>query len=122
MTYEVNITTNRSAWKNALSKASLNAEKALGEQMLSDSLNYIPKQEGSLRDSGRLETDNEGAFLSWKGVYAAYQWYGMRADGTHVVHNYTTPGTGKMWVDAAGQANKSKWQQVAQNAFDRGLT
>ena len=33
--------------------------------------------------------------IIWRQCYAAYQERGMRADGTHVVKNYTTPGTGK---------------------------
>lgn len=31
--------------------------------------------------------------IEWHVPYAAYQERGMRADGSHVVKNYTTPGT-----------------------------
>ena len=31
--------------------------------------------------------------MTWHVPYAAYQERGMRADGSHVVRNYTTPGT-----------------------------
>ena len=33
--------------------------------------------------------------IIWKVPYASYQERGMRADGSHVVRKYTTPGTGK---------------------------
>ena len=59
--------------------------------------------------------------LVWSNVYAAYQWYGMRVDGTHVVENYTTPGTGKMWVEQARAESGDNWQKVTQNAFTEGI-
>lgn len=118
---DVTVYTNHSAWQSAIEKASKTAQMAIAEQMMSDSLELIPKEEGTLRATGRIESDAEGVFLSWSGVYAAYQWYGMRVDGTHVVRNYTTPGTGKMWVEEARAQNSAKWQRVAQNAFTEGL-
>lgn len=33
--------------------------------------------------------------IIWKAPYASYQERGSRADGSHVVKSYTTPGTGK---------------------------
>lgn len=33
--------------------------------------------------------------IIWKVPYASYQERGMRADKTHIVKHYTTPGTGK---------------------------
>lgn len=33
--------------------------------------------------------------IIWRQPYASYQERGSRADGSHVVKNYTTPGTGK---------------------------
>lgn len=110
--------TNRSAWKTMLNEASETVMMAVAEQMLADSLYKIPMEEGSLRASGRVESDAEGVFLSWTGVYAAYQWYGMRIDGTHVVRNYTTSGTGKLWVEEARAQNQAKWHRVAQNAME----
>ncbi len=47
--------------------------------------------------------------IIWRQCYAAYQERGMRADGTHVVKNYTTPGTGK---DFAKNAVKETLKQV----------
>ena len=120
--YERYIKTDRAAWKSLIEGASDRAAAALAEQMMSDSLNKIPKQEGTLRDSGRIEKTQEGEReLVWDNVYAGYQWYGMRKDGSHVVKKYTTSGTGKMWVEQARAENNEKWVQVAQNGFTEGL-
>lgn len=47
--------------------------------------------------------------IIWRQPYASYQERGMRADGTHVVKNYTTPGTGK---DFAKNAVNKTLKQV----------
>ena len=47
--------------------------------------------------------------IIWKVPYASYQERGMRADGTHVIKNYTTPGTGK---DFAKNAVKETLKHV----------
>lgn len=47
--------------------------------------------------------------IIWRQCYAAYQERGMRADGTHVVKNYTTSGTGK---DFAKNAVKETLKHV----------
>ena len=47
--------------------------------------------------------------IIWRQPYASYQERGMRSDGTHVVKNYTTPGTGK---DFAKNAVKKTIKQV----------
>ena len=121
MSFEIK--TNRAAWKAALEKAADEAAAALADQMMSDSRDKIPDDgEHTLRDIGRIERVDAGERdLVWSNAYAAYQWYGMRVDSTHVVENYTTPGTGKAWVDAARAENKETWDKVAQNAFAKGM-
>lgn len=125
----VEIKTNRAAWKAALEAGAEAASSALAEQMMSDSIDKIPRsagdervEGGALSDIGWIEKLDTGERdLVWSNVYAAYQWYGMRVDGTHVVEHYTTPGTGKAWVDTARAENKEKWDKVAQNAFEKGI-
>lgn len=125
----ITVKTNRSAWKSAVQKAADKAAAAPAEQMLTDSRGKIPRsagdertEGGALSDIGRIEKTAEGARdLVWSNVYAGYQWYGMRADGTHVVRHYTTAGTGKMWVEQARTENANKWQKVAQKAFSEGM-
>lgn len=54
---------------------------------------YVPKDEGNLRTIVDIESNS----ITYESPYARYQYYGMREDGTHVVKNYTTPGTGTYW-------------------------
>lgn len=121
MSFEIK--TDRAAWKAALEKAADKAAEALADQMMNDSIDRIPYDgEGTLRDIHRIDKPANGEReLVWPTVYAAYQWYGMRVDGTHVVENYTTPGTGKAWVDTARAESKEAWDKVAQNAFEKGM-
>lgn len=119
----VQIKTNWGAWIAAVEAGADASSAALAEQMLADSRDHIPDDgEHMLRDIGRIEAKKTGERdLVWSSVYAGYQWYGMRSDGTNVVENYTTPGTGKAWVEAARAENDETWQKVAQNAFAKGM-
>ena len=54
---------------------------------------YVPKDEGNLRTIVDVESNS----ITYESPYARYQYYGMRDDGTHIVKNYTTPGTGPYW-------------------------
>lgn len=47
--------------------------------------------------------------IIWKVPYASYQERGRRADGSHVIRKYTTPGTGK---DFAKNAVKETMSHV----------
>lgn len=120
----VEIKTDRAKWAALVAKAADAAADALADQMMNDSLDKIPDDgEHTLRDSGRIEKVDAGSRdLVWSNVYAGYQWYGMRIDGSHVVQHYTTPGTGKAWVETAHTENQAKWDKVAQNAFAKGMS
>ena len=54
---------------------------------------YVPQDNGNLRTIVDIQPDS----ITYEQEYAEYQYYGMRKDGTHVVQNYTTPGTGPYW-------------------------
>ena len=54
---------------------------------------YVPMDEGNLRTIVDVKSDS----ITYESPYAKYQYHGKRADGTHVVKNYTTPGTGTYW-------------------------
>lgn len=61
-----------------------------------------PFKHGFLKNTVRHEKISDGQYrIVVPAIYAAYQERGMRADGTHVVKKYTTPGTGKGWFQAA---------------------
>lgn len=126
----VEIKTDRSKWAALVAKAADAAVDALADQMMNDSLEKIPDDgEHTLKDGGRIEKSAPGEReLVWGAkdkksgqIYAGYQWYGMRIDGTHVVEHYTTPGTGKAWVDTARAENQVTWDKVAQNGFTKGM-
>ncbi|MBO7079512.1 MAG: capsid protein [Bacilli bacterium] len=65
---------------------------------------YVPKREGNLRTI--VTFDNTG--VTYEMPYARYQYYGEREDGTHQVHNYTTPGTGPYWDERMMSAEREK--------------
>ncbi len=48
---------------------------------------------GSLRRTVDLKTDS----ITYESPYASYQYFGKRKDGSHVIRNWTTPGTGPKW-------------------------
>ena len=54
---------------------------------------YVPKRDGNLRTVVDLRQNT----ITYESDYAEYQYYGERQDGSHKVHNNTTPGTGPYW-------------------------
>ena len=66
---------------------------------------------GSLRREVKVYADNETGYVEYEVPYATYQYYGVRADGTHQVHNYTTPGTGKYWDELMMSAVGDKFTE-----------
>lgn len=119
----VEVKTDVSKWRKILEKAAEKGADALANQMMNDSIPFIPDDgEHNLRDIGRVENAGAGErALVWDNVYAGYQWYGVRADGTHSVKNYTTQGTGKAWVDESKAKNGKSWDKAAQNGFTEGF-
>lgn len=122
------VKTDRQKMRRMIGQASQQAAYALAEQMLADSERFVPYSAGSsqsagnLRESGKVVRGENGVFyLVWDTVYALYQWYGVRADGSHKVQRYTTPGTGKQWVEAARAQYGDRWQKIAQKEFNGGL-
>ena len=114
MNFAVNVTTNLTKLNNLLDDAIDVASEALANQIMNDSLQYIPKQEGILRSSGRIETTEKKGerVLVWNTPYAAKQWFGVG------IHHYTTPGTGKMWVETARTSvTRNAWAMVVRKAF-----
>lgn len=85
-----------------------NATRAMADATVKTSKVTAPLLTGALRYSSRIE---RRAPLHYSAVYgggnvpyAAYQERGMRADGSHKVRHYTTPGTGKHFLRNAGDA------------------
>ncbi len=77
---------------------------------------YVPKDEGNLRTIVDIQNDS----ITYEMPYAEYQYYGMRRDGTHVVRNYTTLGTGPYWDKRMVSAEMQDVVKEVQNYIDRG--
>lgn len=123
------VKTNRAKWAQAIKQASETATYALAEQMLQDSEKFIPysggssQSAGNLRESGHI-VKGEGSgelYLVWDTVYALYQWFGIRKDGTHPVKNYTTAGTGKLWMETAKKQYGKRWNDIINKEFSEVL-
>lgn len=79
--------------------ADLYAEVMTNQRVILDDIHNeanskTPLKGGDLREQVSKEVDGETATIIWEVPYASYQERGMRADGTHVVKQYTTAGTG----------------------------
>ena len=111
------------------------AQAKLGLQVLEDSNQYVPFQQGALRSSGRIEDD----CVVWGGAvhgvrYAHYQYMGevygpniprKDADGNIIGWysppqkyptgrdlQYHTPGTGAFWFEEAKEQHCKQWVDV----------
>ena len=122
------VKTDKKKWIDAINNASGVAAYALAEQMLADSEKFVPfsggssQSAGGLRESGHVVKGDDGKmYLVYDTVYALYQWFGIRADGTHRVKNYTTAGTGRQWVDKAKEQYYDRWRNIAQKQFTGAL-
>ena len=72
--------------------------------------------EGNLRTIVDIQPDS----ITYESPYARYQYYGVREDGTHVVMNYTTPGTGPKWDKRMWSAEKDEVLEEVQDFIKRG--
>lgn len=79
---------------------------------------YVPYDTGMLRINAVMNTG--GGEITYLQPYARYQYYGVRADGTHEVKNYTTPGTGKYWDRLMVSAEADVVEKELQAFIDRG--
>ncbi|CAJ1225761.1 minor capsid protein [Lactiplantibacillus xiangfangensis] len=86
---------------------------ALVNQAMSDMEQFVPKDQGHLRDSVHATAD--GNQITYAMPYAKAQFYGI-ING-HPVHNYTTPGTTKRWDLKAKSMFMDSWVK----AFTEGM-
>lgn len=99
------------------------AGRALAEQVIADSREFTPHDQGALEDSARPEKVGEDWCATWNTVYAAYQWFGCWPDGSHVVKNHDTShnvNATTQWAEAARAKHGEKWGAVAQAEHVRG--
>jgi len=77
---------------------------------------YVPKNEGNLR----TVVDIQPTSITYEMPYAAYQYYGIRQDGTHRVQKYTTVGTGPYWDKRMVSGEIDDIVKEVQNFVNRG--
>ena len=122
----------RTAWQDNILNTldDDNVRRHINEIILDEVTPYVPlggnnfEQEmvdpdphpGQLREWVSI-TPNE---IEWLAPYARYQYYGVREDGTHVVMNYTTPGTGPKWDKRMWSAEKDEVLEEVQDFIKRG--
>ena len=86
---------------------------ALVNQAMSDMEQFVPKDQGHLRDS--VHATYDGSQITYAMPYAKAQFYGI-ING-HPIHNYTTPGTTKRWDLKAKSMFMDSWVK----AFTEGM-
>ena len=77
---------------------------------------YVPMDKGDLRTIVNIDSNS----ITYESPYARYQYYGMREDGTHIVQNYTTAGTGPYWDKRMASAEMQDVINEVQKYINRG--
>lgn len=100
---------------NSFTGSYTRARKWLKNEVAKDTNYFIPKQSGKLERSVIPSIGDNEDRLKWDKIYASYQYYGKRADGTHVIlhHSSTNPNASTFYFEKAKAGNKEKWIRVA---------
>lgn len=105
---EVKFVDNSNSWWSRREQELSSGLEKMAQAILANARVKAPMSEGggNLRNSGRVNGSGLERTISFgNGLkYGAYQERGKRADGTHVVKRYTTPGTGKHYLKDSGDA------------------
>lgn len=104
----VNVSVNlKGARQKLSSQAQRQGRQALGNQALADMNQFVPMDEGILRQTATVDIDGSG--INYNTPYARRLFY-------MYMYNYTTPGTGPRWDIKAKRVFMSDWI----NAFVKG--
>lgn len=95
-------------------QAQQQGQRALANQALADMNQFVPMDDGILRQSATVDID--GSAVNYNTPYAKAQFYGRVGKGGYPVHNYTTPGTGPRWDEKANSIHMKDWI----DAFKKG--
>lgn len=92
------------------------ARKPMANQFMIEADRYVPKRQGTLRQSGCVS--NDGRSVIWNTPYAHYQYKGVSKLGK-TGWTYTTPGTGPKW-DERVKSDPNAMKNIT-NAFKKGF-
>ena len=111
----VTVKTDLSRIKSRIQAGVEAAEKAVAEQVLNDGNEFVKVDQGTLRDSGRVEPYDGVQAATWNTKYAARQYY------TGTPSKDVNPNASLQWAEKAKRKYKSDWETVAQKAFEEGM-
>ncbi|ASV67576.1 minor capsid protein [Cytobacillus kochii] len=98
------VTVNLSVARSKLSaKAVRNGQRTLANQAAADMNQFVPMDEGNLRQAMSIAVDGSG--IEYHQKYAARLFY-------MYMHNYTTPGTGPRWDMKAKNLYMNDWNKA----------
>lgn len=104
----------------------------MGNQALEDTSQFVPRDQGTLENSGLSSSDRkaaDGAFrMRWTTPYAQYLWHGdvMYGDPTSRTYgpeklSFTSALAREEWAKYASQVYGDEWKKVYQAALKRRL-
>lgn len=101
--FSVTITDKSGQWFNGQIGKMNSALGIMANTILKESQAKVPRKSGSLAKNARVVIGSKKAAVIYPAPYGGYQERGQRYDGTHKVRNYTTPGTGKHYLEDTGK-------------------
>ena len=122
----VSVSLDRSKLAARLKRGDEAAGPVLAEQIIHDCNLYSTPDDGAhaLKNSAKPEKLADGCWAAtWNTVYAAYQYYGCRPDGSRVIQNHTmdyTPNPSTQWCETAKARFGEDWGVVAQKEHTKG--
>lgn len=90
-------------------QAKLRGQRALSNQALADMNQFVPMDDGILRQTATIDID--GTAINYNTPYANRLF-------KHYMHNYTTPGTGPRWDNKAKGIYMEDWKQAYMKGAD----
>lgn len=100
--FSVKLTDSSGAWFNHQASRINKALNAMATTILKESQMVVPRRDNRLVNSARVIPGNKQVAVVYTKPYAAYQERGERADGSRKVRKYTSPGTGKHYLEKTG--------------------
>ena len=108
-------------WTGPVAKKALFNALATLKLDTEDRTPTTPKRKGDLRSRVRVKTKElktqVNGSITWRSKYAKYQEIGRRKDGTHVVRNYSEPGSGKGYVSTKIEKFTTKYIRVISQTY-----